>query len=237
MDQLLERAKAGDRHARIAFLEAWVPFALKVAARASGRYVSPGHQEEASVALEALDEAIDAYDGSRGASFSTFAGTVIRRRLYDHWRKEKRQKEIPWSSLAVESDEGDVLWPQEEREARVRFRDEEEAVWRREEMARYEKALGRWGITLEELVALTPRHADARKRALHAARLLAEEKEWTRYVERTGRLPLKEMAADPRVGMSAKTLERQRKYILAAALIIWEGLEMLKSYLSWEETR
>lgn len=236
MDQLLERAKAGDRQARSAFLEAWVPFALKVAAKAAGRYVSPGHHEEASVALEALDEAIDAYDGSRGASFSTFAGTVIRRRLYDHWRKTGRPAEIPWSSLGVESEEGEMFWPHEEKEAWARFQDGEEALWRREEMERYEKALARWGITFEELVQLTPRHEDARKRALKAARLLAAHEGWSRYARRTGRLPVKEMARDPRVGLSAKTLERQRKYILAAAVILWEGLESLAGYLSWEET-
>ena len=55
-----------------------------------------GRDDEASIAMIAFNEAIDAYDDSAGASFLSFAEIVIKRRMVDYFRrKTKRQEEVP----------------------------------------------------------------------------------------------------------------------------------------------
>lgn len=239
-DGLLARAREGDRTARETLLGRYSPFVLKTASRVTGTYVRLGRDDEASVALMAFNEAIDSYDPGRGASFLGFAQTVIRRRLIDHFRGKIRNREVP---LPLTTGDGMMGFGAEENEAgsvagavagqvaaaEWAHRDHEEQRERREEVLRYRELLATYGISLGELVRVSPRHEDARRRAMEAARVLAARPELIAKLRRRGELPLKELGG--LAGVSRKTLERQRKYIIAVVLILVEDLPCLEAYL------
>ncbi|MCL6581059.1 MAG: RNA polymerase sigma-I factor [Firmicutes bacterium] len=237
LEGLLAGARRGEAEARESLVRRYTPFVLRVASQAAGRYVELGRDDEASVALVAFNEAIDRYDPARGTSFLGFAATVIRRRLVDHFRHDlARRREVPLSVLggAAEAPRVSAEEPPGETEtalslAEQAYREQEEAQARLEEVRRYRELLAAYGISLAELVRLSPRHADARRRAVAAARLLAGRPELAGYLRARGELPLRSL--EQATGLSRKTLERQRKYIIAVALILLEDLPYLEAYL------
>ncbi len=230
-ENLVNKAKHGDPQAREDLIQGFTPFALRVAARVCGRYIRLGADDEASISLLALNEAIDAYDGVRGVSFLAFAETVIRRRLVDYYRKESGRREIPLTSLEEEDEEGNVLNPVERDEAIRAHALHQETQDRREEIIRYEEILKSYGVSLKELAQVCPRHDDARENAREVARVVAGTPQYLSYLRQRRELPLKSLAEEVRV--SRKTLERQRKYIIALTLILSEDLPYLKEYVRW----
>ena len=240
-ERLLALARAGDAAAREALIRRYAPFAMRVASGVTGGYVEMGRDDEASVALMAFNEAIDSYDPSRGASFLGFVQAVVRRRLIDHYRKNRsRQREVSLSGLS-DMESGDGLWADTGAgggpslqaahltAAEGAHRERETASERREEVLRYREMLSVFGISLSELVRICPRHEDARRHAVEAARALVSRPELVDSLHRRGELPLKEL--ERLVGVSRKTLERQRKYIIALVLILTEDLPHLEAYL------
>ncbi|QGG46690.1 RNA polymerase sigma factor SigI [Heliorestis convoluta] len=230
---LLVRAQEGDDTSRNALIKKFTPFIMRVASNVSGRYVRLGSDDEASIGLIAFNEAINNYREEKGVSFLSFADTVIRRRLIDYFRKEsKAQKVLPLSSFEDRNDESgeDVSNRLEIRQAQETFRIENEATDRRAEIVQYDKLLRDFGLSFAELVEVSPKHEDARRRAIDVARLIAETKEYRDYLKVKGSLPLK--ALEKEVDMSRKTLERQRKYIIAVTVIFLENLEYLKEYIN-----
>lgn len=229
-DLLLEPARNGDKQAREDLLSKYTPLVLRVGSQVAGRYLQVGRDEEVSVGLLALNEAIDRFDPERGASFISFAEIVIKRRLIDYYRRLKGRAEIPLSELETEDDEGNPLRNVEQREAIERFAQAREAEDRKHEIVRYSKRLSEFGIRFSELVEICPKHEDARIRAIEAAKLVALTPLFSEHLCVKRELPLKQL--EERVGVSRKTLERQRKYIIAVALIVLEDFYYLKQYIA-----
>lgn len=227
---LVLRAQQGDKDAREDLVSRYRPFVLGVAARVSGRYLDDRADDEFQVALIAFNEAIDAFESQRGVAFLTFSETVIRRRLIDHFRREGSRKEQPLSSLDVEDDEGNVQNPADTQAALTTWEGIRENDDRRLEIEAFSRALIGYGLTFDDLVGATPRHVDAREAAQGAARALILKPDLVGFVEREGRLPLRELSEI--VPVSRKTLERQRRYILAMVLVLTGDYPYLRSYLS-----
>ncbi|MDQ7793917.1 MAG: RNA polymerase sigma-I factor [bacterium] len=227
----MARAREGDPEARNTLISWYQPFVLRVAGAVCRRYLAPGRDDEFSVGLAAFNEAIDGYDESRGVSFLAFAETVIRRRVIDHYRKDRAGKrEIPLSALAPE---GTAVTDRAGTGEAIQAHRAEAETWeRREEVMFYRELLREYGLSLAELARVCPRHEDARRRSLAAARILAEDPALAAFVRTRRALPLRALTA--RSGLSRKTLERQRKYILGLALVLMEELPYLKSYLTRE---
>ncbi|MDB4896632.1 MAG: polymerase sigma factor [Firmicutes bacterium] len=230
VEKLLEPARNGDKQAREDLLRQYTPLVLRVGSQVSGRYLQIGRDEEVSVGLLALNEAIDRFDPVRGASFISFAEMVIKRRLIDYYRRHKGRGEIPLSELETEDEEGNLLQSVEQRTAIERYTQEQESDDRKHEILRYTKRLADFGIRFSELVEICPKHEDARERALEAARLVAFNPPFAQHMQSKRELPLKQL--EERVGVSRKTLERQRKYIIAVALIMLEDFYHLKHYIA-----
>lgn len=227
-EELLRLARLGDQSAREELLARYAPFIVRVAARATGRYVRPGSDEEYSVALSAFNEAIDGYSSDRGG-FLSFAETVIKRRLIDHYRREARRPEMPISDFEDTDDEGNIRNPVLLKESLLAFSAEAENEARREEIARFSRELQAYGLTLAELARVAPKHEDARRSAIAVSRLLVANDELRQYLRHRRELPLNALAEVAPV--SRKTLERQRKYIIAVSLILLGDYPYLQGYL------
>lgn len=229
-EQLLSWAQSDHAEAREELIRRFMPLILRAASRVSGRYIRPGQDDEVSIGMIAFNEAINSYDPAKGSSFLTFAEVVIRRRLIDHYRKESGRLEVPLTALDEEDDEGNVENFAEKRQAIETQARGDQAADCREEIERYKNLLREYGIGFSELVVISPKHEDARVRAIEAARLVAGNRAWSNHLRQRKELPLKELEREANV--SRKTLERQRKFIIAITLILMEDLHYLKDYLN-----
>lgn len=232
--ELVTRAQAGSTAAREKLLQDYRPFYLRVASNCCRKYLVLGRDDEASIAMIAFNEAIDSFDRSGGASFLSFAEIVVKRRMVDYFRRQsKRAEEIPLSTFETDENEEGVLQKIESKEAHTVLQIQEETEQRREEIFRLDQLLSHYGIRFSELVKISPRHQDARDRALQVAKALISDPELLGYLTRKKSLPLKELEA--RVKVSRKTLERQRKYIITLALILIGDFYHLQEYLNRPE--
>jgi len=230
VERLLEPARAGDAAAREELIRAYTPLVLRVGSQVSGRYLTVGRDEEVSVGLIALNEAIDRFDPDKGSAFIPFAEMVIRRRLVDFYRRNAGRAEVPLSELTTEDDAGNPLQGLEMQEAIAAHQRQVEAEERRQEIARYARRLAEFGIRFSDLVEVSPKHVDARDRAIAIARLVAEDPVLAGHLLSRRELPLKLL--ERRVDVSRKTLERQRKYIIAVALLLLEDFVYLRGYVA-----
>lgn len=229
--ELLAAARSGDGQARERLIHDYTPFVLRVASQAAGRYLQVGVDEEYSIGLLAFNEAIDAYDPGKGA-FLSFAQTVIRRRLIDYFRQ--RHHRPPETSLEAEAEgeaEGHAS-PALEQAARRAWSQHEETWQRSEEIAEFRRILRGYDIELADLARACPKHADTRARVLRVAHRLAEDAVLAGSVVKHKVLPLRAMAgllAD--TGVSRKTVERHRKYLMAVFLLLVHDFPYLKAYV------
>lgn len=232
LGQLIRQAQSGDKEAKDLIIADYIPFILKTAAKVCGRFIRIGQDDEVSISLIAFNEAIDKYQSSKSDSFLGFAEMVIKRRLIDFYRKEKRGKEILFSELAEieqgDEGQGEHYWLERD-SAQERFNDEEASRERKEEILLLNKLLCDYGISFADLVKCCPKHEDARKRAILAATKIVLNEELKNYLLSRKNLPLKNLVL--RVNVSRKTLERQRKYIIALTLILIGDFPYLQDYL------
>ncbi len=225
---LLARAKEGDQEARNQLIQDYTPFVMKVASQKAGRFLRPGVDEEISVALLAFNEAITAYDGDRG-SFLSFSQTVIQRRLVDHFRRDRgRQHEVALSDFEEDDDRPHEPNPLD-RLAQANWALVEEQEERRREIEEYQAILARYDISFADLVKAAPKHRDSRERAIQLARAVVREPIHASALGRRGELPVKALAEQ--FGVSRKLVERNRKYIVAVALILMHDLPHLQAYV------
>lgn len=229
IEALVARAQAGDDEVRNRLLSEYQSFVARVASRVCQRYIHPGYDDEFSIALLAFDEAIRHYSPAQGRSFLSFADLVIRRRVIDYIRQESRQK----NALSLD----DPHLSDEEREvsglavqASLDVYGKERAIRDlREEIALFQMRLAAFGISLDDLPEVSPVHRDAREHAIAVAKTLADDPELRRAFLETKKLPMKRLLQ--KVTCSRKTLERNRKYIVAIALILIEDFEQLRGYV------
>lgn len=226
---LVARAQRGDDEARNNVLDTLSAFALGVARGAGGRSLDRT-DEEYSIALLAINEAIDAFNITKGASFQTFAETVIQRRLIDLMRKKARYREVPRSFLATNTngEEYEDI-PAEVNAAEQRHRDALLSEERRLEIESLSVELSQFGLSFADLPSQTPKHADARANAIGlAAALVADGVLWEDCL-RKKLLPVATLCE--RKMLSRKTVERHRKYIIAVALVLGGDYPMLRHYV------
>ncbi|MDQ0188740.1 RNA polymerase sigma factor [Alicyclobacillus cycloheptanicus] len=228
---MLALAQAGDETARNDLIESYTPFILRTASQASRRYIDRGQDDEFSIALMAMNEAIDRFDGSKKSSFLGFAETIIRRRLIDYYRSQKSQnRSVPWTEFDVSDDEDNVINYVEVKTSIDAYEMAEEQEARRSDIEAYAQALRHYGLTFSDLVELSPKHADARQSAIQVAKIVASDEAMRAYVHERKALPLKLL--EDKVNVSRKTLERQRKYILAVVILLSGEFQHLQAYIS-----
>jgi RNA polymerase sigma factor len=220
-EDLIDHLRSGKEDAREILIRTYWDFILAAAARMTGRRSDTS--DEFSVALQAFNEAIDCYDRAKNPSFMSFAGLVINRRLIGHFRKNRRyQSEYTFTSLTSDDDEspefGSSAIPLSE------------AYEIQEELLLYQNALREYGITLDTLQHSAPKHADTRALCVRIAQKLYEDETLSGVLMAEKRLPIAQLLGC--FSLSRKTIENNRKYIIALFLILNSELEIMKGYIS-----
>lgn len=235
LEQLIASAQQGDLKLRNELITDYQPFIVKITSRFCRRYIDPSRDEEFSIALDGFNEAINKFSPVSGRSFLGFAETVIRRRLIDYVRKERKfQMQVPYSSFEVEDEENQVVNPIDYHESIRQYEARCDAEERRLEIAQLSDEMSRFGISFSDLVSVSPKHADSRQMLFMVARMIADSASLMQQLMDNGQLPIKQLLEV--VDISRKTVERNRKYLIAAALIFKGNYPYLKGYLHIEAT-
>jgi RNA polymerase sigma factor len=208
------------------FIKEYELFILHTAHKCTGRYVTK-MDDHWSVALNAFHEAVRSYDFDKGA-FLPFADTVIRRRLYDHNRKESRHNcEILIDSYTIEHE-------LEEGEPSVKYEVMAKTAMTQKSDAKLEigaisETLKAYGISFMELAEASPKAAKTKAACAEAVRYLVRNTLLLNEMRRTRNLPLK--IIEKNCSLPRKVLERHRKYIIAGSEIMAGDYPVLSEYL------
>ncbi|WP_246589536.1 RNA polymerase sigma-I factor [Desertibacillus haloalkaliphilus] len=218
----------GDRSLHNEFIDQYKPFIAKHVSSVCKRYVDRTIDDEYSVGLIAFDEAIQQYAPDKGSSFLSFASLVIRRRVIDYIRQESKRQ------VATSLDHNEDLHENLENYAEVSasldvFQEEIEISYRKEELLHFQERLKEFGITFSHLQKECPKHRDARENMAKVARVIIENEEVKAQLLEKKRLPIKPLLND--VDVSRKTLERNRKYLIALAIILLEDYVYIRDYV------
>jgi RNA polymerase sigma factor len=229
-EQWVTHIQQGNLRMRNQFIIDYQPYVAKVVSRFCKRYIDPAVDDEFSIGLAAFNEAISQFSLTGGSSFLGFAETVMRRRLIDHVRKEQRHnQQVPLSSFDSEDDEQNIINPVETQQAIDVYEKQAGIEERKSEITELNQALSEFGIRFLDLVEASPSHADSRSALFLIGKLLAENGDWMQVLMSKRTLPIKELLIE--VQVSRKTLERNRKFIIAVALIYYGSYPFLREYL------
>ncbi len=210
------------------------PYIAKAASRFCKRYIDPSQDEEFAVALHGFHEAIQQFSPTEGRSFLGFAETVIRRRLIDHLRKERRHSgHASYSSFEWEDEDGLPVNTADVRKAIDVYEKERTTEDRRAEIEAFSQELNMFEISFDELVRVSPKHADSRETMFGIARTIADDPDMLGALFSKKTMPIKELLE--KVQVSRKTIERNRKYLIALALIYAGHYPYLSDYLRLSE--
>lgn len=228
--------QAGDESLRESFIIRYRPYIAKTASRFCKRYIDPDHDDEFSVALFAFNEAIDHYSDTAGSRFLGFAEKVMTRRLIDYARQERRHAaNVPFSAFAPDGDtEGKYIERLENAAAMEAYDEDRIAEQRDFEIAALTKQLAQFGIGFQDLADDSPKHRDSRATLLDIGIRLAESPQLYGKLLEKRQLPMKELISMAKV--SRKTVERNRKYLIAVALIAGGEYPSLRAYIEPETT-
>jgi RNA polymerase sigma factor len=193
------------------------PFIASVVQKKVGRFVEYGVDEELSVGLMAFKEAIDSYDRQK-SKFLSFARMVISMRLIDYYRKSKKER-----TVSIESSDRSDIAADESSMEQYKIADENEK--RILEIIEYRNLLKKWGISLEQLVDISPQKEDLREQYKMVARVIAGNESILKALLKTKRLPVKEI--ENILSIHPKKLERGRIYIIAMVLAMVAGFSYL----------
>ena len=189
--------------------------------------------DEYSVALIAVSEALDGYDAAKG-DFWGYAAFVIKSRLYDMYRKEGRHSSeiaVPPDSFSGELSDED---PQLELKLSVRDRLSEDDTGA-DNTARYEiealtEELKSFGISFFD-IDRSPRTASTRSMCAKVIKAVFLPPPLVALLRKTGLFPAKEVMA--RQSVSRKFLDKYRKYLIASTLILDGDYPFLAEYVKY----
>ena len=226
--QIVEQVYRAKRDTQAAdeLIGRYMPFIRAQTARFLNRPPVEGSDDELSIAMIAFHEAVLGYTRGRGA-FLRYAALLIRSRLIDYRRKERRHGGV----LSLDSPAGEDSAPLGE--ALPQEGDESETLSLRDatraEIEELCRQMAGFGVSLSDVAENCPRQQRtlaACKRALAYAR---QDPALLQELLRTKRLPLGRLCEGS--GVERKTLERHRRYLVALFLIYTNGYEIIRGHL------
>ena len=204
----------------------YIPFIRAEASKFLGRLCT--EQDDAfSIAMIAFHEAIIGYDRSRGA-FLSYAAMLIRNRLIDEQRREKRhQGHISLDTPLEDDDDRSML--DQVADSRDHYEESHNLEATQQEIAELSAVMAQFGITFSDVAEQTPKQGRTMDSCKDAIRYGMTHPALLDELLRTKKLPLSQLVKGS--GAERKTLERHRKYILAMLLIQTNGYEIIRGHL------
>lgn len=229
--EMINKIKNGDHSLKEELINDYQPFILKTVAKTTGKHVDLANDETYSIGLIAFNEAIESYDESRQVGFLCFAELVIKRRVIDFLRSnQKNQQAVLFSQFDDDKDEVENNHSFENKYLKVEAKAQFEQIEIKEEIAHFSKRIGEFGISFQNLVESAPKHLDSKRLCIKIARILAEDRQLAGKLEQKKNIPMTDLMK--RVDVNHKTIERNRKFIIAVYCIINSKLADLQEYVA-----
>ena len=226
----LALSAAGDEDRREELILSQEQTILRTASAACRRFVSRS-DDEFSVALCAFSKAVDVYDEEKG-DFLPFAQMLIKRDLIDWFRSQKNTlREISVAPHVLEGDGEPEEDPSGAYLAVVKSSREASDHSLRDEIVAANEMLQDYGFRFFDLTECSPQQDKTRKECALAIRFMLTDSALFSALKKSRKLPIKALAATS--GVSRKTLDRYRKYIIMAVLILDGDYPQLAEYLKF----
>lgn len=197
-----------DSQLRDSFIKEHIPFIIYTTSSAIGRYISIENDEAFSIALEAFNAAIDTFKPDQ-SKFETYATTVIKNKLIDHHRSQKKH-------YGHEVLDEDLPAPMKDDDLRL-------------EIVELSHQLKKFNLSFDDLVEISPRHNDTRIRAIGVGMEVSKLKRIMEEIYRTFKLPVGEILKV--VKSTRRFVYLHRQYILTVAIIFNEDFSTLQSWI------
>ncbi|MBH9968941.1 RNA polymerase sigma factor SigI [Rossellomorea oryzaecorticis] len=228
LEDLAIDIQEGDEKLLNLVINDYKPFIKKTVSSVCKRYIYES-DDEFSIGLIAFHDAIYKYNNERGSSFISFAEVIIKRKVIDYIRKNGRAENVSIDKKLIEDEENASGLTIEQVVSVEEYEKQEDSLKRREEIMEFQDQLSQYNLSFTDLVEQSPKHEDARINAIEIARIVVTSKELMNYLIEKKRLPIKKL--EKQVNVSRKTIERNRKYIIAISLIMIGDYVYLKDYL------
>jgi RNA polymerase sigma factor len=210
-----------------ALIRDYLPYIKAEASKATKRIVTE-QDDEFSIAMIGFHEAIESYSKMRGA-FLKYAAVVIRNKLTDYYRKEKRHMGQLSISAPAYGDEDVTLGDTLKDEADI-YNHIENRSATQQEIIELTRQLGDFGLSLTDIADNCPKQDRTFESCRKALACAVENPEHILTMKRTKKLPV--MALSDGSGVERKTLERHRKYLMALLLVYSNGYETIRDHLN-----
>lgn len=222
--EIIKKIKNGDILLRNKFIDDYKPFVLKCVCQLVGKKSNLVQSDEYSIALIAFNEAIESYNLDKKTVFVSFSKQVIRRRLIDYLRSTKKNNiTVPFSYF----NDNDSSF--EEKYLYDGSSDYSSDFDTKEEIRNFELKIYEYKMTIEDLIDCSPKHCDTRILCLNVAKIITESDSLYQIFKEKKILPYKELTA--RVNLCRRTLEKNRKFIIAMVFVLKSDLDILKKYI------
>lgn len=208
-------------------LHEYKAFILRTASSVLKRYVTES-DDAWSIALIAFSEALERYEPEKG-NFEAYARLVIRRRLIDDVRRQRKfQQEIDVDPqvFASADPEEDKMNPVRRIVARGAMQPKPDIP---EEIEDASSLLADYGFSFWDLVDCSPKAGKTRAACAAAVRHMLHTPTLIEKMKSTRRLPIYALAAGSRTPL--KLLARHRRYIIAVVEILTGDYPGLSQYL------
>lgn len=193
---------------------------IRLASALSGRIITKS-DDDFSIALIAVSEALDKYDEKKG-NFWSFAATVMKARLTDLYRKsQKSARELSLSPSAFEGEVNDEeAGFSFELELKDKLSDNSTVIDNdlRDEILALSEELKQYNISFFDLAGHSPKTKSTRDACSKAIKAFFLPPPLMEALRKTGLFPAKEVMK--REKLSRKFIDKFRKYLIVSALII-----------------
>ncbi|WP_419761203.1 RNA polymerase sigma factor SigI [Cytobacillus firmus] len=228
LEETVELIQQGDTALNNELIESYKPFIAKTVSSVCKRYIHES-DDEFSIGLIAFNEAIQKYSPDKGSSLISFSEVLIKRRVIDYIRKQSKFQNLSFNGVSKLEDDDTASSAIEDELSIEDYRKKTDEELRKEEIFQFTQILQEFGLTFSDLIEQSPKHADARKNAMTVAKILVENEELKSILFDKKKLPIKQL--EGYVSLSRKTIERNRKYIIAISLILTGDYVFLKDYI------
>lgn len=208
-------------------------FILRTASLASFRFVTKS-DDEWSIALYAFSDSIDHYSAERG-NFLPFARMLIRRSLIDwHRSNASYQNEITVSPFVLEGQCGEEADDTEKAVCMAVNRQsmrQSEGGSLQDEIIAANQALELYGFRFFDLTECSPKQDRTKEQCAEVIRYVIARPELVRELEWSRKLPVQAIVKGS--GVSRKLIDRYRKYLIMAVVILCGDYPHLAEYLKF----
>jgi RNA polymerase sigma factor len=226
IQERVEQAKNGVDAAN-ALISDYLLFIRAEASKATGRIVTE-QDDEFSIAMIGFHEAIKTYEETRGA-FLKYASVIIKNRLIDEHRRQRRHMMQTSIDEPISSDDGAAFFGENIKDEIDEYGQIDLKEATKQEIEELVSQLKNFGLSLIDIMENCPKQERTLENCHRALNYAITHPELIRTMKKSFKLPLTQIVEG--TGIDRKMLERHRRYLIALLLIYSNGYETIRGHL------